>query len=425
MKKLLCFISTIVLLLSLCSCTFDFDFNLDDLLSTCEHEYETAIVNPSCENRGYTLKTCTICGDTKKTDYTPALGHKYNSVETKVTCTNKGYITYTCSVCNDTYISDEVDATGHTYIQKIVSSADNKYIAYECINCDHNFTEEIKIQSLLYGYNDLDNWSGKDDLKGYYMEILKKCEKFHNSTEDLNTTTLKVNGVDKGYYVLDKFNYKNYNLTADEAVAIWKIIALDNPIFYWISNEVITGEKELYVIVYEDYALYSNRKSINAAIEEMVVSCAKKFTSTMSEKEKVKNIHDFIVERIDYAYISGTKTPTTEKWAYSIVGVAVNRKGVCEAYSETFAYLCISFGIDCLIVTGKGNNEEHAWNVVKINDKWYGMDLTWDDYGNGRYGYDYFGMSYAQMRENHTEDSYLSLNIDYIYKLPQISTVSL
>ena len=424
-RKAIYFIISIALLFSLCSCSFNLDFELDDLFSTCEHEYTDQIVKPSCESKGYTLKTCSLCGDTKKTNYVDALGHSYKKEVTKATCTVDGYTTYTCTVCNHSYITDKVSAIGHTYIQQIVSTKTDKFINYSCTECEYKYSEEIKIDSLLYGYTDLNRFDNSSNLQGYYMEILKGCESFHNSNNDLEPTKLMVNGTESNYYVLSKFNYKDYNLTADEAVGIWKLVTLDNPIFYWLSNEVITGEKELYVIVYEAYALYSVRNSINTQIEQMTVSCAQNFTSTMTTQQKVKAIHDFIVKRIDYAYIYGTSTPTKEKWAYSIVGAAVNKMGVCEAYAETFTYLCISFGIDCLIVTGTGNSEEHAWNIVRIDNIWYGMDLTWDDYGKGNYGYDYYGMSYEEMRKLHIEDSSIKLCVDYIYKLPNISSVGL
>ena len=426
MKKRISFLFSItILIFSLSACSIDFDSMFDDLLSTCEHEYVDEIIKPTCDKKGYTLKKCSLCGNEKKTDYTVALGHSYDKVVTKPTCISAGYTTYTCSVCNHTYKDDNTEATGHSCVQQIVNTDGAKYIAYSCINCDYKYTEELKVKSLLYGYKDLERYSNKTDLQGYYMEMLKKCEEFHNSTIDLEPTTLTVNGTQKKYYVLEKINYKNYNLTAEEAIGIWKLIVLDNPIFYWISNEVITGEKEVYLIVYDDYVLYSDRQTINSSISQMVVSCASSFTSSMTVEQKVKAIHDFIVKRIDYAYIPGTTTPTSEKWAYSIVGVAVNKKGVCEAYSEAFAYLCLTFDIECLIVTGLGNNEEHEWNIVLINDFWYGMDLTWDDYGDGRYGYDYYGMSASKMNQLHMADSYLMFNINYLYKLPAISSTGL
>ena len=34
--------------------------------------------------------------------------------------------------------------------------------------------------------------------------------------------------------------------------------------------------------------------------------------------------------------------------------------------------------MDCRIVTGFGNGGAHAWNIVKLNGKYYDLDATWD-----------------------------------------------
>ena len=49
-----------------------------------------------------------------------------------------------------------------------------------------------------------------------------------------------------------------------------------------------------------------------------------------------------------------------------------------------FGYILDDLGIPCIIVCGtgtnsSGNTESHAWNYVQIEDKWYAIDVTWDD----------------------------------------------
>ena len=62
----------------------------------------------------------------------------------------------------------------------------------------------------------------------------------------------------------------------------------------------------------------------------------------------------------------------------------MNKKAVCEGYAKSFKYLMDELGIPCIIVTGesknsKGNIEKHAWNYVQIDQRWYAVDVTWDD----------------------------------------------
>lgn len=48
---------------------------------------------------------------------------------------------------------------------------------------------------------------------------------------------------------------------------------------------------------------------------------------------------------------------------------------VCEGYSRCFNLLLEKAGIETTLVSAVS----HAWNLVKLNGKWYHMDVTWDD----------------------------------------------
>ena len=75
--------------------------------------------------------------------------------------------------------------------------------------------------------------------------------------------------------------------------------------------------------------------------------------------------------------------------------------------------------IPCIIACGVGQNsrgesESHAWNYVRLEDKWYAVDVTWDDpvivgYGNAtnEMRYQYFLNGSNSFFEDHTEDGNL------------------
>jgi len=70
-------------------------------------------------------------------------------------------------------------------------------------------------------------------------------------------------------------------------------------------------------------------------------------------------------------------------------------KAICEGYAQTFKMVSEQMGIPCKLVGGFskvdvndiGINptvENHAWNAVKVNNKWYLVDATWGaGYTNG------------------------------------------
>ncbi len=64
------------------------------------------------------------------------------------------------------------------------------------------------------------------------------------------------------------------------------------------------------------------------------------------------------------------------------------RKGICSHYSQLYSDLCNSAGLQVMKVEGYSRSIEmypnekhywstHAWNAIKLNDKWFFVDMTW------------------------------------------------
>lgn len=109
----------------------------------------------------------------------------------------------------------------------------------------------------------------------------------------------------------------------------------------------------------------------------------------MSEEEKVKAIHDYLIYSANY--VNNGDYQHAEKWAAGAGGVLIHKEGVCNSYAIAFYMMAVSAGLDCRYVTG-GN---HAWNQVKVDGKWYYIDCTWDDpimngHSGGGEGYEYY-----------------------------------
>lgn len=126
-----------------------------------------------------------------------------------------------------------------------------------------------------------------------------------------------------------------------------------------------------------------------------------------NDYEKIKIIHDYLVDTIEYDSTASLNN------IYNIYGALIEKKCVCEGYAKAFQYLVSEAGIDNTIVIGTGTNssgktENHAWNYVKLNDKWYAIDTTWDDpiiIGSGKLPlktkYEYFLKGSNTMDKNH------------------------
>ncbi len=76
-----------------------------------------------------------------------------------------------------------------------------------------------------------------------------------------------------------------------------------------------------------------------------------------------------------------------------------SRKGICAEYSFLYKKMCTIAGVECVVINGLAkhlskriNNLGHAWNAIRIRDKWYLIDATW---GSGYVEHETFHRSYS------------------------------
>ena len=136
--------------------------------------------------------------------------------------------------------------------------------------------------------------------------------------------------------------------------------------------------------------------------------------SGMSEFDKVKAIHDWIVLNTDYD-VKGAMSGNVPASSFTAEGLIDNHIAVCDGYSKTFEAMAKQAGLEVTRVTGvaynsSGNPENHSWNQVKVDGKWYNIDVTWDDPLNGTEPgnflyYTYFLVPDSELNKDHTAQS--------------------
>lgn len=78
-------------------------------------------------------------------------------------------------------------------------------------------------------------------------------------------------------------------------------------------------------------------------------------------------------------YYKGGKNVPSESLSHNVQNLAFGNELVCDGYSKTLMYLLNSIGIPTEIVLGTGSNGAHAWNIVKLGEEYYHVDVTWSD----------------------------------------------
>lgn len=126
-------------------------------------------------------------------------------------------------------------------------------------------------------------------------------------------------------------------------------------------------------------------------VDKVVNQIVTLITDEMTDLEKVMRVHDYLCMTVEYAQEDLNNNQVSEE-AHTLYGSLIQKKSVCDGYATAFMYILNQVGVETTMVEGKGDGIDHAWNQVKVNGKWYMVDVTWgdpvwDNYGNVRHTY--------------------------------------
>ncbi|MDX6748077.1 transglutaminase domain-containing protein [Polaribacter sp. PL03] len=124
---------------------------------------------------------------------------------------------------------------------------------------------------------------------------------------------------------------------------------------------------------------------------------AKELTKGLtSDIDKVRSIFIWITDNIEYDFELLNNQELQDKVFTSnntiIEHTLKTKKAICSGYSILFKNLCDKVGVESVSIEGisrqfldrvkRKNEPDHAWNAVKIDNKWFLLDVTWAS-GNG------------------------------------------
>jgi transglutaminase/protease-like cytokinesis protein 3 len=127
-------------------------------------------------------------------------------------------------------------------------------------------------------------------------------------------------------------------------------------------------------------------------VEKLTISLTEKLNN---DSLKVVAIYNWITDNVSYDRYFRKRLEGDTTLYQEPNNVVIRKKAVCIGYAKLLKEMCRLCHIESHIVDGitKSNgsfldNDEHAWNVVKINDNWCFLDATWgagDDFSRKKY----------------------------------------
>lgn len=191
-------------------------------------------------------------------------------------------------------------------------------------------------------------------------------------------------------------------LSNRELADIYFMVRMDCPeIFYSVKFTYRYYPDSTAVELVPEYLFTKDKiKEHRQAMQSRVKKLARQ-AEKLDEKGKELFIHDFIVNNVKYDKLK-------KEYSHEIIGALGNGVAVCEGMAKAVKILCDKLGIWCIIALSEANPDKgikyrHAWNVVRINGKYYHLDATFDNTlsRDDIVRYDYFNLPDKQIFRDH------------------------
>ena len=236
----------------------------------------------------------------------------------------------------------------------------------------------IRIQSNIY-QNELNKRFKDKELRTIvklvtngqigYVGKFKDVKRIKDEINSKSGTTFVVwrqvkPGQDENYY--KPFLQAKYKTVTDDEITY--NATYNNKFVYYKTSDLIYCLR-----LYDKEGNLAKQRMNYWALAKQATRRAKVKNSD-SDREAVRKIAYWICKHTKYAY---------GQYDNAEAGTLFSKgRGVCRDYSDAFWAMCKVSGIQCEYyagtVTGGGR---HGWNRVKIEGKWYWIDVTWMDCG--------------------------------------------
>lgn len=188
-------------------------------------------------------------------------------------------------------------------------------------------------------------------------------------------------------------------INIDDLLKVIESVLNDHPELFWLGNSFSYkyNNQNICKQITLTFNGTQNDKQAFYTVANKIINEARKY-STDYEKELF--VHDSLIRLIEY-----DNEALNNQSAYSAL---VGGRTVCAGYARAFQYIMMQLGIPTYYVTGISDGEEHAWNIVKLSDGYYNVDVTWDDELHGTHTL--FNKTDEEFAKSHTR-SKISSNL--------------
>ncbi len=218
---------------------------------------------------------------------------------------------------------------------------------------------------------DLSDWIVQaGGFEGPEKESVEFAGVYYSSADSYATAKKRINNALVGW--ADKVELSDCNISLDEFRQLYTSVINANPELFYVGTKyqyTSTGGmiKNLYP-QYKDGFSADDVEGFRSKAQSIVA----RMEDSWTDLEKALFLHDYIVQHVEYE-----KTEPYSK--YSAYDAMIGGEAVCNGYALEYTYLLGLAGIESEVVVS--DSLQHAWNLLRLNGKYYYVDSTWDDHG--------------------------------------------
>ena len=185
----------------------------------------------------------------------------------------------------------------------------------------------------------------------------------------------------------------NVKISVDQIKTVIESLYNDHPELFYLDTNYLykyDNNNNCIEITLKYNDLIKNIDYNKKVFYEKIDTIVNKALKYKTDYEKEKYVYKYLVNNITY--------DTNALYNQSSYSALVLGKSVCAGYSRAFQLIMQKLQIPTYYVLGFAK-EDHAWNIVKLGDEYYNVDLTWDDTGKL---YSHFNVKDKDINNTHT-----------------------
>lgn len=237
---------------------------------------------------------------------------------------------------------------------------------------DINFLLTSRSVERQYGQTAENSYFVEDHFE--YVDSYEKAE-VHSKDEIINSIYYLINS---GVSYSKRYCAKDYETCYSDMEAVSSdtnlLSILNNYVHPYNSFDSIIFNFDEEIIEIEIKHTYTKEEieKLNKKVETVI---SENIKDSMSTIEKIKAIHDYIINNTEYDTLKTENINDTTYKSNTAYGVLIEGYGICSGYSDAMKL----FLDELNIVNYKVSNDQHIWNLVLLDGEWLHLDLTWDD----------------------------------------------